>query len=251
MVSTATDKLILLITGGNQGLGYYAIQHHSATGKYHIFMGARDTTRAERAIATLTDDTYVAARPSDVEPLAIDMTDEDSIAAAVENIKQKYGRLDILMVNAGISNASGSTREQLRAIYDTNVFGTVVTVEAFLPLLKKSALPGGKRIAFTTSDLGSIPMGLQSDGLYSAKNFGYYRSSKTAVNMMMSSFARLLEDEGFVVSAANPGFCRTGFNKNSGTKDPRDGARELVKAAVGEKHEVHARVVSEEGVLPW
>lgn len=251
MTSPDSDKLILLITGGNQGLGYHAIQQLSATGKYRILMGARDVKKAKAAIETLADDHYVNAHPEDVKPVTIDMSSDASIEAAVQEVEQKFGRLDILMVNAGIGHAAGTTREQFQQIYDTNVFGTVVTVETFIPLLRKSTLPGGKRIAFTTSDLGSIEMALESDGLYSAKNFPYYRSSKTAVNMMMASFAKQLEGEGFVVSAANPGFCGTGFNNNSGPKDPREGAKELVKAATGRKEDVHARVVSEEGVSPW
>jgi len=67
----------------------------------------------------------------------------------------------------------------------------------------------------------------------------------------MLGYALQLEGEGFVVSAADPGYCATNLNDNSGFKDPRDGAKELVKSVLGEKKDVHAVMVSDNGVIPW
>lgn len=213
-------------------------------------MGARDVAKAEAAIKTLADDGS-GAKPENVEPIQIDMGSDDSINAAAKTVQDKFGYLDVLMPNAGIAQAKGTTREHYRQVYDTNLFGTVATVEAFLPLLRKSTKTGGKRIAFTTSDLASLKLAMEDQGLYSAKNFVIYRSSKTALNMVMCHFARSLEDEGFVVTASNPGFCKTEFNANQGTKDPREGAKELVKTVELEKEELHGRVVTEGGYMPW
>lgn len=126
-----------------------------------------------------------------------------------------------------------------------------MTVEAFLPLLKKSTVPGGKRIAFTSSGLASIAMAAESDGNYSAVNFPIYRSTKTAMSMIMLHYARLLESEGFVVSASDPGYCATNLNNHSGLKDPRDGAKVLIRCAVGEKKDVHGALIDETSKLPW
>ncbi len=252
----ANDKLIVLVTGGNQGLGYYAIQQMSATGKYHILMGSRDITKAEKAIQTLADDKSVNAKPEDVEPLQIDMSSDESIKKAATTVEEKFGRLDILMANAGIAyvpDKNATLRQQFQQIYDTNVFGTTVTVETFLPLLRKSKAEGGKRIAFTSSGLSSLEWAAQREGSYSAVNYHVYRSSKTALSMVLLYYARSLEAEGFIVSASDPGYCATNLNAYNGLKDPREGAKVLVRAAEGEKKAVHGRVVGEqEGeVEPW
>lgn len=240
---------MLTLGTANQGLGYIAIQQLSATGKYHILMGARSVSKAEAAIKTLADGGS-GAKPEDVEPVQIDMSSDESIDAAVKTVEEKFGYLDVLMPNAGIAQAKGTIREHYRQVYDTNLFGTAATIEAFLPLLRKSTKAGGKRIAITTSDLASLKVAMEDPGLYSAKNFPIYRSSKTAVNMIMCHYARSLEDEGFVVTASNPGFCKTEFNGNQGPKDPKEGAKELVKAVQLGK-EVHGRVVTEGGYMPW
>lgn len=246
-----TDKTLVLVTGGNQGLGYYAIQQLSAAGKYHILMGSRDPNKAKAAIQTLTDDASAKANPSNVEPIQIDVLSDESIEAAAKTVEEKYGRLDILMVNAGIAYTPGNKREQFRQIYDTNVFGAAATVDAFIPLLRKSTASGGKRIAFTSSGTSSIQWALESQGPLSAVNFPIYRSSKTAESMVMVHYARLLEEEGFVVGGSDPGHCETNLNSFTGAKDPRLGAKVLIAAATEVKEKIHGRVINEDGFEPW
>ncbi|KAK5175149.1 uncharacterized protein LTR77_000286 [Saxophila tyrrhenica] len=246
-----SDKTLVLVTGGNQGLGFYAIQQMSATGKHHILMGSRDLSKAEQAIKTLKENTEVKANPDNVEPIQIDMSSDQSIEKAAKTVEQKYGRLDILMLNAGIAYTEGSVREQYQKIYDTNIFGASVTVEAFLPLLRKSTVAGGKRISFTSSGLASIKWAAESDGNYNGAMYGIYRSSKSAMNMVMVSYARQLEGEGFVVTATDPGYCATNLNAYSGFKDPREGAKALIRGAIGDKKDVHAAMVDEEQKQPW
>ncbi|KAH0074923.1 hypothetical protein KCU96_g14970, partial [Aureobasidium melanogenum] len=108
-----------------------------------------------------------------------------------------------------------------------------------------------KRLAFTSSGLASLELAAKPDTLYSANNYPVYRSTKTALNMIMLGYALQLEKEGFVVSAADPGYCATNLNGNSGFKDPRDGAKELVKSCVGEKKDVHGVMVDDEGIVAW
>lgn len=251
------SRTLVLITGGNNGLGYYACQQMAATGRYHILMGSRDLQKAEKAISSLAADTSVQLDTKNIEPIQIDITSDQSIYAAAKVVQDKFGYLDILMANAGIvgKQREDSDGPSLRTLYqqqyDTNVFGSAVTIEAFLPLLRKSKNPHGKRIAFTSSGLSSLKIGREDDGLFSAKNFVIYRSTKTAMNMIMLSYAKLLDEEGFVVSASDPGYCATDFNKHRGTKDPREGAKALIRAATGSKENVHGWLVTEDEVLPW
>lgn len=250
-------KTLVLITGGNNGLGYFACQQMAATGKYHILMGSRDMGKAQKAIEALRDDNSVKVDPNDIEPVQIEVTSDDSINAAASTVEKKYGHLDILMVNAGVAGPQqpGLDGPSLRGLYqhqyNTNLFGAAVTVEAFLPLLRKSKAPDGKRIAFTSSGLSSLQHAREFDGLYSAKHFPIYRSTKTAMNMIMLSYAKLLEQEGFVVSASDPGYCSTDFNRHSGDKDPREGAKVLIRAATESKEKVHGWLVTEDEILPW
>ncbi|KAH0019318.1 NAD(P)-binding protein, partial [Aureobasidium melanogenum] len=251
-----SSKTLILITGANQGLGYYAAQQLASTGKYHVLIGSRDINKANRAIESLAADSSVKVSASDFSPLEIDVNSDSSINAAAKQVEEKYGKLDILLNNAGIAQAqeaatdgSGpSLRELYRSHYETNVFGAAVVTEAFLPLLRKGS---AKRLAFTSSGLASLELAAKPDTLYSANNYPVYRSTKTALNMIMLGYALQLEKEGFVVSAADPGYCATNLNGNSGFKDPRDGAKELVKSCLGEKKDVHGVMVNDEGIVAW
>ncbi|KAK5999304.1 hypothetical protein QM012_005579 [Aureobasidium pullulans] len=244
-------KPLILITGANQGLGYYAAQQLAAKGCYHILLGSRDLNKAHRAIESLITDQSLKVNKEDLTPLQIDVTDDDSISAAAATVEEGFGHLDVLLNNAGIATAQSASADQtLRQAYlqqfDTNVAGAAAVTEAFLPLLQKGQ---SKRIAFVSTGLSSLQKA--DDGSQSVSKFPIYRMTKTALNMVMLYYARTLEDQGFVVGAPAPGFCATSLNNHSGKKDPRDGAKLLVKALLGDKEEVHARVLSEAGREPW
>ncbi|KAM0708889.1 hypothetical protein Q7P35_002925 [Cladosporium inversicolor] len=248
-----TSKTLILVTGANQGLGYYAAQQLASSGKYHVLLGSRDFSKAEKAIQTLLADTTVKVSSDDLTPIQIDIDDDASIAAAVKTVEDKYHKLDILLNNAAIAfaddeayKAGGSTlREFYRQHYETNVFGTIATAEAFIPLLRK----GEKRLAFTSSSVGSLHQAAEDNmipGVWIA-----YRSTKSALNMIMVQYAKQLEGEGFIVSASNPGYCATSLNAYSGLKDPREGAKALIRCATGAKEDVHCLMVNETGAEPW
>lgn len=250
------SKTLVLITGANQGLGYYAAQQLAATGTHHVLIGSRDLSKAVTAIETLVADSSLPVSQADLEPLQIDVDSDASIIAAVDFIKTKYGHLDILLNNAGVAQpqaaAADGTGPSLRQLYqthyETNVFGAAVVTDAFVPLLRTSTT---KRLAFTSSGLASLHIARETDGAWSGQHFPIYRSTKTALNMIMVHYARLLEGEGFVVSAADPGHCGTNLNRYSGAKDPREGAKVLVQAMLGTKEEVHGYMINEEGKEPW
>ena len=185
-------KPIVLITGANQGLGYYAAQQLASTG-HHILLGSRDLTKAHKAIDQLLADDSVKVSKDNLEAFQIDVTSDASIREAAATVETKHGRLDILMNNAGIalpqSAAADGTGPSLRELYqkhyDTNLFGAAVTTDAFLPLLRKSTVQGGKRISFTSSGLSSIEWALTLGENMNGANYGIYRSTKTAMNMVM------------------------------------------------------------------
>jgi NAD(P)-dependent dehydrogenase (short-subunit alcohol dehydrogenase family) len=183
--------------------------------------------------------------------LQIDVTSDDSISAAAAEVHKRFGKLDMLLNNAGISGNQSATPEQsLREAYheqfNTNVFGAAAVTEAFLPLLRKGE---SRRLAFVSTGLSSLQKA--ADGTQPMSKFPLYRTTKAALNMVMLYYVHELEKDGFVVSAPAPGFCATNLNGGAGKKNPRDGAKMLVKALLGDKEEVHACVLSESGKEPW
>lgn len=219
-INGAMTKTIVLITGGSTGLGYYAVQQLAANGSYHVLMGSRSVEKAESAIECLAADTSYTVSAADIDAVQIDVTSDDSIAAAAGSVARKYGYIDILMVNAGIAHPDNagavpeggklSLRELYRSQFDTNVFGAAVTVDTFLPLLRRAKdARRGKRISFTSSGLASLTMAAEArSGGKAPTSWPIYRSTKTALSMILLAYSRRLESEGFTVTAADPGRCR-------------------------------------------
>ncbi|KAF2764604.1 dehydrogenase [Teratosphaeria nubilosa] len=244
------SEKIILITGANQGLGYFAAKHFAASSKYHVLLASRDHTKGQQAVDKLVSE---GASKHVLEAVQLDVTSDDSIAQAIKTIEQQHGRLDILVHNAGISVAgpNASLREEYQTVYNTNVFGPEALTEAALPLLRKSTLPGGRRIIFVSSSLGTIEFAADAKHPYNGKLYKIYRSSKTALNMVMACVGSTLEDEGFVVGAMCPGYCGTNLNGYAGPKDPSEGAKVIVLAVEADKERVHKKVIHVEGAYPW
>ncbi|SDH54261.1 SDR family oxidoreductase [Nonomuraea jiangxiensis] len=233
---------IALITGANKGIGYEIARLLARQGVTAI-VGARDEERG-RAAAERLGQPYVR----------IDVTDEDSVAAAAKWIEREYGTLDILVNNAGIAGdlaqvvPSGTPARALREVYETNVFGVVTVTNAMLPLLRRS--PAG-RIVNMSSELGSLTMATAPDSPFADANFIAYNSSKSALNMVTVSYARELEDTPIKVNAANPGYCATDLNAHSGFRTAEQGAAIAVRLATLDADGPSGAYLQDAGVLPW
>lgn len=83
------------------------------------------------------------------------------------------------------------------------------------------------------------------------KMYPLYRSTKTALNMVVVHYAKILEAEGFIVSCCDPGYCATNLNDNSGYKDPRDGAKVLIRSINGAKEDIHSAMIDETKKWSW
>ena len=95
-MSSSTTKPIVLITGANQGLGYYSAQQFANTGKYHVIIGSRDLSKGQKAIQNIAADTNLPVNKADLDAVQIDVTDDASIEKAAKTIEEKYGRLDVV-----------------------------------------------------------------------------------------------------------------------------------------------------------
>ncbi|TDW24180.1 SDR family NAD(P)-dependent oxidoreductase [Kribbella kalugense] len=226
---TEPQKNIILITGANKGIGFATARAFAQAG-HTVLLGARDTCRGTAAAATL------AADGLDVRFVRLDVTDADTITAAVELIETSCGRLDLLINNAGISRDRphapvGLPTDRLRETYETNVFGVVSVINTMLPLLRNSA---SGRIANVSSSLGSIASLSNPDApIWQYANLLAYNSSKTALNAITLIYAQSLRSEGIAVNAIDPGYVATDLNGNAGHMSADDAgesvARELTK----------------------
>jgi NAD(P)-dependent dehydrogenase (short-subunit alcohol dehydrogenase family) len=218
---------IALITGANKGIGLATARLLGARGAT-ILLGIRDEERGRQAERALRADGVHA------HLVRLDVTDEKSIERAAEWIDGEYGRLDILINNAGIARGDGTgkpsetTLETLRAVYETNVFGVVAVTNAMLPLLRKAP---AARIVNVSSEVGSIASMTDPDSPLWPFASVPYPSSKTALNMVTAMYAKELRDTPIKVNAANPGYCATDLNANNGLRTPEQGAEISVHLA--------------------
>ncbi|KAF5565089.1 transcriptional regulatory [Fusarium phyllophilum] len=247
-------RKLVLVTGANTGLGFQIARAVCSSDKgYEVLLGGRSLQKAEQAVKNLKEEfptSYLRA-------IQLDIEDDISIASAFEYIKAKYGKLDALINNAGVqldqqlTAGKMSAREMWNKTYDVNVTGTHILTYTSAPLLLKSSDPRLMFIASGTSSLAGsenpdLPINKQPNKGWpkALNNFNLpaYRSSKTAMNMMMREWYRLLGQDGVKVWAISPGYLATGLgvgqeqNKTQGAIDPSTGAaivRDVLEGAAG------------------
>jgi NAD(P)-dependent dehydrogenase (short-subunit alcohol dehydrogenase family) len=211
-----------------------------------VLLAARDAARGRQAAEKLRADGL------DIRPIVLDVTDQKSIDAAVQQVDRDFGRLDVLVNNAGIFVDPGPpsqvTMDALRRTYETNVFGVVAVTVALLPLLRKST---GGRIVNLSSGLGSLSQQSDPSWPFADKKFLAYNSSKTAVNAITVQFAADLKDAGIKVNAADPGYTATDMNRHQGPRSVQQGATAAVQLATLPADGPTGGYFDENGPLPW
>jgi len=233
---------IALVTGANQGVGYQVAKALVADGAT-VYLGSRDYDRG-----------VVAAGELGAIPIQLDITDTASIAAAAERIRSEQGRLDLLVNNAGISNtrraaasaeqladpgffeeyanagkASMASLDEMRAVWDVNVFGTLAVYQAMLPLLRDGV---DARIVNVSSGVGSLTANADPDYPYHSMFGVIYPASKAAENAITLAMMVELEDTDIKVNLVSPGFTATNLNNFAGTETVEDGSREVIRVAL-------------------
>jgi NAD(P)-dependent dehydrogenase (short-subunit alcohol dehydrogenase family) len=220
---------IALITGANKGIGFETARQLASQGMT-VLAGARDEERGREAERALRDG------GADARFIPLDVTDAKSVQRAAEWIEAEYGRLDVLVNNAGTASVarrggppSQTSLDDMRAVYEINVFGVVTVTNAMLPLLRRAA---AARIVNVSSEVGSITS--QADPaspLSQMPASAQYPSSKAALNMLTAMYAKELRDTPSKVNAANPGYTATDFNDHRGFRSVAEGAEPSVHLA--------------------
>ena len=244
-----TSKTIVLVSGANQGLGYEICKKlGSEQPGFHILLASRDESKGQEAAAALQN------LQGMIETVRLDITRDDSIAACTSWIESTFGRLDVLINNAAISDYAvrdePTIRIKLQKCLDTNVFGTASLTEACIPLLQKAKIP---RIVFMSSEMGSIGNTLDPNFPYYGAHYVSYKASKSAVNMLGAMYAVKYGKEGFKVNLCCPGLRRTNFAGSVSTVGgaPEEGAINACRlATLGEAGE-NGTFSNLDGTLPW
>jgi NAD(P)-dependent dehydrogenase (short-subunit alcohol dehydrogenase family) len=225
-----------LVTGANKGIGFEVARQLARQG-IRVFLGARNEKAGRAAAEKLSAE-------GDVIFLKIDISDADSIRAAIEELSRHADRLDVLVNNAGIlldedKSALTITPDIFETTLRTNTLGPWLVAQAFAPLLKKSAAP---RIVNVSSGGGQLDGG--ADGWAPG-----YCVSKTALNGVTVQLAAALPK--CAVNSVCPGWVRTEMGGENADRSVGEGAATIVWLAAEAPHDLTGKFVKDRKVIPW
>ena len=220
-------KTIALVTGANKGIGLEICRQLAQKG-FHVLLGSRDEARGREAAASL------AQGGGQVEAIVIDLAASATFENARKLIEERFGRLDVLINNAGVgepedfqSTAESVPIETLRRTFETNFFGLVDLTQRLLPLLRRSKHP---RIVNQSSILASLTEHSDPNSVIADVHALAYDASKTAVNAFTVHLAKILREFPIKVNSAHPGSVKTDMNP-MGDLSVEEGARTAVTLA--------------------
>ena len=228
-----SEKKVALITGANKGLGLETARQLGKLG-YTVLIGSRDPLKGEVAARLMRNEGI------DVRVVKLDVNRQADIDAAAAMVESEFGRLDVLVNNAGVmiekgwtkNTTSETTLENLRATFEANLFAVHAVTKALLPALKKA---DAARIVNVSSILGSVSLqATKGSPTYSTKLFAY-NASKAALNVYTISLAHELRHTKIKVNSAHPGWVKTDLGGSAAPMNVVDGAKtEVELATLGE-----------------
>jgi NAD(P)-dependent dehydrogenase (short-subunit alcohol dehydrogenase family) len=203
---------VSLVTGGNRGIGREVCRQLAGLG-HAVVLTARSAGAAQ-----------AAARAVGAEPLRLDVTDPASVSGAARWVRERHGKLDVLVNNAATTydtwqRAVTADLAVVREAAETNLYGPWLMIEEFLPLLRAGDHP---RIVNVSSEAGSLAgMGGGTPA---------YTVSKAALNALTRMVAAEVRGDGILVNAVCPGWVATDMG-GPGGRPVADGAASVVWAA--------------------
>jgi len=246
----AASQQIVLITGANQGVGFETAKNLVLSSeKYHVLLGCRDLAKGLAAVESIKTSPIKGS----ITPIWIDVTNDTLVDDAAQHVLDTYGRLDVLVNNAGILSKNPSKRDAFREILEVNCVGALSVTEAFLPLLRKSS---DARLIFVGSSTGSITQAADPTSKLYNPTGTEYRASKAAINMLVVQYCNLLGKEGIKVFGADPGLVVTNLmdadnQRMRGGVEGYVGGERIATVVKGERDQDVGRTCGVYGVSPW
>ena len=214
-------KKIILVTGANKGIGFEIVRQLAKQG-HQVILTARDKNKGLAAVERL------AAEGLKVHFIPLDVTKEQEISNLKEEIQEKFGRLNVLINNAGIlignENSVSVSKRSLQQHLDTNFFGPLLLSQQLIPLLQKSE--EGRIINISTSMAR-----LSAPGSGTAA----YRLSKVALNGLTAMMSADLAGSNIKVNSLDPGWVQTDMGGAGASRSVTEGADTAVWLATAEK----------------
>jgi NAD(P)-dependent dehydrogenase (short-subunit alcohol dehydrogenase family) len=237
---------VALVTGANRGIGF-EIARQLALKKMKVLMGARNDERGTEARNRLAD------QGLDVHLIRIDVTDPTSMQAAVGRIKDEFGRLDVLVNNAGIMIDPETRLLELSvALFqntlETNAFGPLLLSQACVPIMKANHYG---RIVNMSSTMGSLSEIANPDSSYGQLPSPGYRLSKTLLNAITVLLAKELRDTNILVNSACPGGVHSEMGGNQAPLSPNQGAATPIWLATLPDDGPTGGFFREQQPIPW
>jgi NAD(P)-dependent dehydrogenase (short-subunit alcohol dehydrogenase family) len=206
------NSKVALVTGASSGIGLATAERLAQDGFTVYGTSRRGANAGKKAF----------------EMVALDVTKDESIKAAVDEVIRRAGRIDVLVNNAGfgvgLAADEETSIEQTKALFDTNFFGTVRMTRAVVPHMRRQ---GEGRILNMGSGLGFIPMPFMA----------IYSASKHALEGYSESLDHELRSRGIRVAVIEPGITRTAFDANVMQPDSTIDEYREVRAALNQRYE--------------
>ena len=208
----------VVVTGAARGLGYCLAEAYLKQGATVFGLDRLDQT------PELTH-----AYGDRFHPIRCDITDEDQVRRAAEEVARAAGTVDLLINDAAIylekpfTDANEFDADMARRTFDVNAVGPLLVVKHFLPLVLAGS---GKKIVYISSEAGSISQNWRS------REYAYCMS-KAAVNMQSVILQRRVKDDGVKVLAIQPGWMRTVMGGEDAELDPSESAAGIVDVIAG------------------
>ncbi|MEX2130146.1 MAG: SDR family oxidoreductase [Pseudohongiellaceae bacterium] len=237
---------VALITGANKGIGRQVALELALLG-YTVLIGARDRDLGSAVAMQLQ------AEGLEATFVHIDVTDHATVQAAVQLIRECFGKLDVLINNAGIAIDGNIPPSQLgidvlKRTFETNVFGAFAVLQAMLPLLRHA---DAGRVVNVSSGLGSLTFNSDPGYEFARIKLLAYNTSKTTLNALTVQFAHELKDTTVKINSADPGFTSTDLNGHRGTRTVEQAARIIIRLATLPPSGPTGGFFDESGSVPW
>ncbi|PKN24019.1 MAG: short-chain dehydrogenase [Deltaproteobacteria bacterium HGW-Deltaproteobacteria-22] len=235
------DHAVALITGANKGLGFEIARQLGRQGLC-VVLGARDLEKGDAAASVLRSE------GCDAHAVQLDVAREQDVQALPAFFTGKFGRLDVLVNNAGVAEWALDDLDSFRRTFEPNLFGVVATTYALLQLIKES--PAG-RIVNQSSQLGSLTSITKHPEMFGGFVVPAYTASKAALNGFTVALALKLGSTRVKVNSAHPGWARTELGGDAAPMTAEAGARTAVRLATLPDDGPTGRFFHLDDELPW